>query len=72
MVETFEGEVDYKTAFVYGVDYHLGDMVEVADIYGHETPARISEILFSFDEEGFSINPSFTVPDDEEIDIESN
>lgn len=71
-VETFEGEVDYKTAFVYDVDYRLGDMVEVADIYGHETPARISEILFSFDEEGFSINPSFTVPDDEEIDVESN
>lgn len=67
-VETFEGEVDYKIAFEYGVDYKLGDIVEVADIYGHETPARISEILFSFDEEGFSINPSFTVPDDEEVD----
>lgn len=66
--ETFEGEVDYKTAFAYGVDYRLGDLVEVADKYGHETPARISEILFSYDEEGFSINPTFTVPDDEEVD----
>ena len=66
--ETFDGEVDYQTAFVYGVDYKLGDLVEVADKYGHETPARISEILFSFDEEGFSITPSFTVPDEEEID----
>lgn len=66
--ETFEGEVDYRTAFEYNVDYRLGDMVEVADKYGHETPARISEILFSQDEEGFSINPSFTVPDEEEVD----
>ena len=68
IAETFEGEVEYRTAFEYGVDYKLGDMVEVADIYGHETPARISEILFSYDEEGFSINPSFTVPDEEEVD----
>ena len=67
MAETFEGEVDYRTSFVFGEDYFLGDMVEVADIYGHETPARISEITFSFDEEGFSINPSFTVAADEEI-----
>lgn len=66
--ETFDGEVDYQAAFVYGVDYKLGDIVEVADKYGHETPARISEILFSFDEEGFSVTPSFTVPDEEEID----
>lgn len=67
IAETFEGEVDYRTSFKYGEDYFLGDMVEVADIYGHETPARISEITYSYDEEGFSINPSFTVPDDEEI-----
>lgn len=67
MAETFEGEVDYRTSFVFGEDYFLGDMVEVADIYGHETPARISEITFSFDEEGFSINPSFTVAADEDI-----
>lgn len=68
IAETFEGEVEYRSAFEYGVDYKLGDIVEVADIYGHETPARISEILFSYDEEGFSINPSFTVLDEEEVD----
>lgn len=67
IAETFEGEVDYRTSFVYKEDYFLGDIVEVADRYGHETPARISEITYSYDEEGFSINPSFTVPDDEEI-----
>jgi len=67
IAETFEGEVDYRTSFIYKEDYFLGDIVEVADRYGHETPVRISEITYSFDEEGFSINPSFTVPDDEEI-----
>lgn len=57
--ETFEGEVDYQTTYVYGVDYKLGDVVDVADIYGHEMKARIVEVTFSDDEEGFSINPTF-------------
>ena len=57
--KTFEGEVDYKTTYEYGVDYSLGDIVDVADIYGHEMKARIVEVTFSDDEEGFSVNPSF-------------
>lgn len=57
--ETFEGEVDYQTTYIYGTDYKLGDIVDVADIYGHEMKARIVEVTFSDDEEGFSVNPSF-------------
>lgn len=57
--KTFEGEVDYQTTYTYGTDYKLGDIVDVADIYGHEMKARIVEVTFSDDEEGFSINPSF-------------
>ena len=57
--KTFEGEVDYSTTYVYGVDYKLGDVVDVMDVYGHETKARIVEVTFSDDEEGFSINPTF-------------
>ena len=56
---TFEGEVDYQTTYEYGVDYTLGDIVDVSDIYGHEMKARIVEVTFSDDEEGFSINPTF-------------
>lgn len=57
--KTFEGEVDYQTSYIYGTDYKLGDIVDVSDVYGHETKARIVEVTFSDDEEGFSINPSF-------------
>lgn len=65
--ETFEGEVDYRTSYEYGKDYFLGDLVEIADVYGHETSVRVSEMMYSFDSEGFSMTPSFTVPDDEEV-----
>lgn len=57
--KTFEGEVDYTTVYEYGIDYAIGDVVDVADIYGHEMKARIVEVTFSDDEEGFSINPTF-------------
>lgn len=57
--KTFEGEVDYQTTYEYGVDYKLGDIVDVSDVYGHKMKARIVEVTFSDDEEGFSINPSF-------------
>ncbi len=57
--KTFEGEVDYHTTYEYGVDYKLGDVVDISDIYGHEMKARIVEVTFSDDEEGFSINPTF-------------
>jgi hypothetical protein len=56
---TFEGEVDYRITYEYGVDYKLGDVVDISDIYGHEMKARIVEVTFSDDEEGFSINPTF-------------
>ena len=56
---TFEGEVDYRTTYEYGVDYNLGDVVDISDVYGHEMKARIVEVTFSDDEEGFSINPTF-------------
>lgn len=56
---TFEGEVDYRTTYEYGADYTLGDIVDVSDVYGHEMKARIVEVTFSDDEEGFSINPTF-------------
>lgn len=64
-VKTFEGEVDYRTTYVYGVDYFLGDIVDVADIFGHEIQARITEVTFSDDEEGFSITPTFSMFDEE-------
>lgn len=64
-VKTFEGEVDYRTTYIYGVDYFLGDIVDVADIFGHEIQARITEVTFSDDEEGFSITPTFSMFDEE-------
>ena len=55
----FEGEVEATRLFVYGEDFFVGDIVQIADEYGHENVAYISELVISQSEEGMSIHPTF-------------
>ena len=45
--------------FEYGEDFTMGDTVQVANEYGHESAAYISEIIISQDNGGISIYPTF-------------
>jgi len=56
---SFEGEVEPNYSYKYGVDYNLGDIVQVMNDYGVSTSARITEVIESFDENGHSIIPTF-------------
>lgn len=58
-VTSFEGQVETTVMFRYGEDFFNGDVVQIANEYGHETKARIVEIVMSEDEEGSSIYPTF-------------
>lgn len=58
-VVSFEGEAETSTTYVYGEDFFNGDIVQVANEYGHETAARIVEIVISDSEEGYSVYPTF-------------
>lgn len=64
----FEGEVDATGLFKYGKDFFLGDIVQVANEYGNEGTAYISEVVISRSEDGISIYPTFqTIGEQEEI-----
>lgn len=53
--------------FKYGEDFFNGDVVQIANEYGHETRARILEIVMSEDNEGVSLYPTFkTIEEGEE------
>lgn len=65
-VVSFEGEVDTTTMFQYGVDFFKGDVVQIANEYGHETTARIIEVVMSEDENGMSVYPTFKTAQEEE------
>lgn len=58
-VVSFEGEVDTTTAFEYGKDFYNGDIVQIANEYGHEASARVIEVITSENEKGRTIYPTF-------------
>lgn len=60
-IVSFEGEAETTGMFKYGEDFFNGDVVQLSDGYGHETRARIIEIVTSDDVNGFSVYPTFSV-----------
>jgi hypothetical protein len=60
MVQTFEGEVETSHTFIYGVDYFLGDKVQIVNEYGIESVIRVTEIVYSQSLEGIKIHPTFS------------
>ena len=63
-VVAFEGQADVVSMFAYGTDFFMGDIVQIADDYGHETKSRIVELVSSESEEGVSTYPTFASVDD--------
>ena len=68
IMRTFEGEVETTRLFVYGEDFFLGDIVQIANAYNMEYTSRIVEIVFSEDTNGYSVFPSFEIIEDEETE----
>lgn len=65
----FEGEVEAYRLFKYGEDFNIGDIVQIANEYGHEGSAYISELIISQSDEGLSIYPTFQSINEGEVDI---
>lgn len=53
-----EGEVDINF-YKYKKDYNLGDVVTIKNEYGISTKARITEIIETWDKDGYSLEPRF-------------
>lgn len=68
-VTSFEGQVETTIMFKYGEDFFNGDVVQIANEYGHETKARILEIVMSENEEGTSVYPTFKTIEEGETSV---
>ena len=64
----FEGELEATRQYVYGEDFDIGDIVQIQNEYGITGTVYISEIVFSHDESGITITPTFTSTEDETIE----
>lgn len=60
VIETFEGEVKSDYTRQYGVDYFMGDIVEVVNEYGISSSTRILEVIESEDDTGTYTIPTFS------------
>lgn len=60
VIEAFEGQIDAEGNYVYGVDYSLGDKVQIINDYGLQRAGRIIEVIDSEDETGRTIIPTFS------------
>ena len=55
----FDGEIITNMIYKYGEDYDVGDRVWIEDEYGNTDAVYISEIVFTCDENGLTIIPTF-------------
>lgn len=59
ITQAFDGEVESNLSYIYNRDYYLGDIVQIRNEYGIELPARITEVIESWDSSGYSVIPTF-------------
>lgn len=71
ITKSFEGTIEAVRQYVYGVDFFIGDIVQVRNQYGKEASSRITEVIRSHDTTGYSLIPTFTtlIGSDNEGDI---
>lgn len=59
IVNTSEGAIDPLTQYQYGVDYFMGDFVDITSSYNVVMSAMIDEVVRSYDSEGVITTPNF-------------
>lgn len=65
----FDGEIESSHTFVYGTDYFLGDLVEIENEYGMSDKVRVSELIRSYDSDGYKEYPTFEKIEDEQEEL---
>jgi hypothetical protein len=57
-LKSFIGEID-PTMYNYGDEFSMGDILQIADDYGHSTQSRVVEMIYFQDESTISMYPTF-------------
>jgi hypothetical protein len=60
-ISAFDGEITQYSDYKYGVDYQLGDLIELRNIDGSTNKMRVTEQIFVSDKEGDRSYPTLSV-----------
>lgn len=63
--QSFEGTIEPNANYEYGVDYNLGDIVQIENEYSITAQARITEVIEVWDTNGYSCIPTFSSSNEE-------
>ena len=66
VTEAFNGDIQARAQFVYGVDFFMGDIVQVINSYGREGRCRVTEVIMTHDTSQETILPSFVSVEEDE------
>lgn len=56
----YSGEYQETDTFKINEDFFLGDIVQMVDDYGNESRVRVSEVIYSEDDTGYTVYPTLT------------
>lgn len=57
--QNFDGSIEPSTTYVYRKDYDVGNIVSIENEYGIVAKPRIVEIIENWDDNGYSVVPTF-------------
>lgn len=64
-IKSFDAQCDTTRLYVYGKDFFIGDIVQLANEYGMETESRITEFTWSCTTSGTETYPTFVSVEEE-------
>lgn len=62
----FDGRVETSRSYSYGVDFSMGDLVQLENEYGMGGTSKVTEIIWTQDENGENTFPTFVSTDKED------
>jgi len=60
IIQSFDGEADTTSQFIFGEDFFMGDILQIINEYGNEAGSRIIEIIYSQNKAGIKVYPTFS------------
>ena len=68
----FEGEIDATINYKYEVDYSVGDICEIQNEFGMRDEVRVSEVVQTWEADGYTCIPTLESISSEDIDYASS
>ncbi len=71
-LESYDAQINPRPIYIYGVDYGLGDVVQISNDFGLESVTRVSEYIRSYSTSGIDTYPTFVYDGSDQTEASYN